>query len=234
MTPAQEMGRLKLKRPSKNQPQFPLSDRVSTTPVVESWVSMGDSDLPVYLNPFQIPCQRIVHPFDRLSQQLTAVSNAADITESGLPFSAGKEIHLDLESLQGFEVVNHQFEQWGIQFRNAIALQPSNPAYPAKTGTMVLIAGPKSGWMEVLFNRPIRGLSCYVTSSRRITLTGFNEQNEAIAYTELPEANLATLNGSIAPNARLTLTTETPEIYRINFSAFDGQFSVDEFYFQWD
>lgn len=234
MTPAQQMARLKVKRPDINLPQFPLSDRVSTTLVVESLVSMGDSDLPLYLNSFQIPSERIVYPFDCLSEQPTAVSNAADITESGLLFSAGEGIHLDLESLQGFEVVNHQFEQWGIQFRNAIALQPSNPAYPPKTGTMVLIAGPKSGWMEVLFTRPIRGLSCYVTSSRRVTLTGFNGENEAIAHTELPEANLADSKGSLAPNALLTLTTQTPEIYRINFSAFDGQFSVDEFYFHWD
>jgi len=236
MTPAQQMAPSKLKRQGINQPQARLSDRVSTTPVVESWVSVGESKQPVYLNPFQIPSEKIIHPFDCLSKQPTAVSNPADITESGLPSSAGegKRIYLDLETLQGFEVVNHQFEPWGIQFRNAIALQPSNPAYPPKSGSMVLIAGPKSGWMEVLFTRPVRAVSCYVTSSRRITLTGFDGQNEAIAYTELPEANLATSNGSIAPNALLTLSRDTAEIYRINFSAFDGQFSVDDFYFQWD
>ncbi|MDJ1179610.1 hypothetical protein PJF56_12115 [Roseofilum sp. BLCC_M91] len=203
---------------------------------MESLVSIGESDRHLHLCRLRTPSERTIYPFDCLSEQQTAVSNAADITESDLPSSAGgsKRIHLDLETLQGFEVVNHQFEQWGIQFRNAIALQPSNPAYPPKTGTMVLIAGPKSGWMEVLFTRPISAMSCYVTSSRRITLTGFDRHKQAIAYTELSEANLADSNAPIAPNALLTLTTETPEIHRINFSAFDGQFSVDDFYFQWD
>lgn len=236
MTPAQQMATSKLNRQGKSQRHLRLSDRVSTTPVVESVVSIGESNRHLYVNRSQTSSERIIYPFDRLSEQPTAVSNPADITESGLPSSAEEEkgIYLDLETLQGFEVANHQFEHWGIQFRNAIALQPSNPAYPPKSGSMVLIAGPKSGWMEVLFTQPIRAVSCYVTSSRRITLTGFNRENEAIAYTELSEANLATLNDSIAPNALLTLITETPDIYRINFSAFDGQFSVDDFYFYWD
>lgn len=207
------------------------SDKVSTTGVDRGSVSIPESVLTFY--PIFSECLRKVKPNPDLSDAPTIVSVNADSTPSEFACPEGKDnqVYLDLESLQGFEVVSDQFQQWGIQFRNAIALQPSNPAYPPKSGSMVLIAGPKRGWMEVIFNHPICAVSCYVTSSRRITLSGFNREDQLVAQTELPEANLANSNALTPPNALLTLTTETPQIYRINFSAFDGQFSVDDFYF---
>uniref|UniRef100_A0ACD5GXR6 Uncharacterized protein n=1 Tax=Desertifilum tharense IPPAS B-1220 TaxID=1781255 RepID=A0ACD5GXR6_9CYAN len=41
---------------------------------------------------------------------------------------------MDLENLKCFEVVAHQFEERGVIFTNAIALQPSNPAFPPILG----------------------------------------------------------------------------------------------------
>ncbi|MDJ1182325.1 hypothetical protein [Roseofilum casamattae] len=153
-------------------------------------------------------------------------------SERGASSDRENGVRLDLETLQGFEAVSDRFQDRGIRFRNAIALQPSNPAYPPKLGTMVAIPGPKSGWMEIWLTQPARTVSCYVTSSRRLALTAFNDGDEEVASTELPEANLADSNSKLPPNIRLILQAKTAEIYRINFSAFDGQFSVDDFYFQ--
>lgn len=151
--------------------------------------------------------------------------------EANPPPSATKPtcIHLDLENLKSFEVVDQQFEQWGVTFMNAIALQPSNPAFPPRSGTMVLIGGPRSGWLEASFRYPASFVSCFVTSSRQVVLCAYNWENNAIAQVEMPEANLAGSNSAIAPNRQLTL--EAANIYRITLYAFDGQFSLDDFQF---
>lgn len=157
-----------------------------------------------------------------------AVSDFPEQAESH-PQASRTCVHLDLENLRSFEVVDQQFERWGITFMNAIALQPSNPAFPPRSGTMVLIGGPRSGWLEATFRYPASFVSCFVTSSRQVVLSAYDSQNNAISRVEMPEANLAGSKSAIAPNRQLTL--EVPDIYRITLYAFDGQFSLDDFQF---
>ena len=161
----------------------------------------------------------------------TAVYERPKQAESNPQSSAANPtcIHLDLDDLKSFEVVNQQFEQLGVTFMNAIALQPSNPAFPPRSGTMVLIGGPKSGWLEASFRYPASFVSCFVTSSRQVVLCAYDSENNTIAQVEMPEANLAGSNSAIAPNKQLTL--EVPNIHRITLYAFDGQFSLDDFQF---
>src|SRR5919202_261193 len=55
--------------------------------------------------------------------------------DSNLLVIRPSSVCLNLEDLKCFEVVDRQFHRYGITFENAIALQPSNPAYPPRTGT---------------------------------------------------------------------------------------------------
>ncbi len=84
--------------------------------------------------------------------------------------TARKCIALNLEKLKSFEVLDWQFAELGVTFTNAIVLQPSNPAFPPRSGTMVLISGPRSGWLEASFREPVSCVSCFVTSSRQMVL----------------------------------------------------------------
>jgi hypothetical protein len=133
---------------------------------------------------------------------------------------------LDLEDLQCFEVVEHQFHHYGIAFHNAIALQPSNPAYPPRSGKTVLLGAPRSGWLEITFSRSISSFSCYVTSSQRLVLSAYDAQDRLITRASLAEPNLADSDSPIAPNALLKL--EESNISRITLYAFDGQMTVDD------
>ena len=234
MTPVEGKIRLTLQGYQRMEPQAYRSDRLSLARVSQRKPFVRDSHWHERPHPVPNPLNSM------LLNDLTSMSaiprpplsssnsetEASNVLENGM--------RLDLETLQGFEAVSDRFQDWGVRFRNAIALQPSNPAYPPKLGTMVAIPGPKSGWMEIWLARPARTVSCYVTSSRRIVLTAFNDRDEEVASTELSEANLADSNSRFSPNTQLTLQTQKAEIYRINFSAFDGQFSVDDFYFQFD
>jgi len=165
--------------------------------------------------------------------EATARMNPAGFTsvepELGSASSKPTSILLNLEDLPCFEVVERQFQRWGISFRNAIALHPSNPAYPPHSGSMVLMAAPKSGFLEILCQQPVRFFSCYVTSSQRTILSAYDSQDKILARAEMPGANLAGSDSQIPANAPLMLRGSN--IYRITFYAFDGQLIVDDLSF---
>ncbi|MBW4521559.1 MAG: hypothetical protein KME16_17915 [Scytolyngbya sp. HA4215-MV1] len=143
--------------------------------------------------------------------------------------SAPACVSLTLEDLKCFEVVDTQFQSLGVTFRNAIALHPSNPAYPAHSGNIVLLAAPKSGWLEATFSRPVRVARGFVTSSRQATLTAYDYAGTVLAQAEIPTPNLAGSNAPTPPNAELSV--EVTNIHRIVFSAFGGELTVDGFGF---
>ena len=138
-------------------------------------------------------------------------------------------VYLNLEDLKCFEVVEHQFHHYGITFKNAIALQPSNPAYPSRSGTTVLMGAPKSGWLEVSFSQPICQFCCYVTSSQRTILSAYDHRDNLLNRASVTSPNLAGSDSQIPPNAQLKI--EEQNISRITFYAFDGQMTLADLSF---
>jgi hypothetical protein len=136
---------------------------------------------------------------------------------------------LNLEDLKCFEVVEHQFHHYGITLKNAIALQPSNPAYPPRSGTTLLMGAPKSGWLEVRFRQPVSSFCCYVTSSQRTILSAYDHQEKLLVRKSMTGPNLAGSDSDIPPNAQLRV--EEPNISRITFYAFDGQLTINDLCF---
>lgn len=146
-----------------------------------------------------------------------------------LPINLPAYARLALEELKCFEVVDRQFEHWGITFTNAIALQPSNPAFFVRPGVTVLMGSPQSGLLEVCFKYPVRFVSALVTSSRRTVLSAYDNEGTLLIQDELIAPNLAGSNSPIPPNSPLIVKAEA--ISRISFYAFDGQLIVDDFSF---
>lgn len=138
-------------------------------------------------------------------------------------------VRLNLEDLKCFEGVTDQFQEWGITFTNAIALDPSNAAYPPRSGSIVLMGAPKNGWIDVAFDRPVDFFNCYVTSSQRTVLTAHDGQDQEIGRCEISGPNLAGSGAAIAANAQLSVNV--PQISRISLYAFDGHLTVDDISF---
>ena len=138
-------------------------------------------------------------------------------------------ICLNLEDLKCFEVVERQYERWGVIFHNSIAIQPSNPAFPTHSGVTVLMGSPKSGFLEATFLRPVCSVNTFVTSSQRLVLCAYDRHNQLLTQTALPAANLANSDSALPPCTLLSLTAN--DIHRITFSTFDGQFIIDDFNF---
>ena len=138
-------------------------------------------------------------------------------------------IRLNLDTLKSFETVTTQFQDLGVVFQNAIAIEPSNPAYFSPTSTILLLSNPKQGWLEATFQRPIINIQCRVTSSQRTIMSAHNVEDLLLGRTELEEANLT---GSASPiKANQHLVIDLPEITKVTFYAFDGQVTLSEFSF---
>lgn len=144
-------------------------------------------------------------------------------------FARLQRICLKLDQLNPFERVEQQFQDLGVTFKNAIALTPSNPAYPTRPGQTVLMGCPKSGWLEAKFDRPVRYVSGQITSSRRTVMAAFDANDCPIAQAESSGPNLATSASELSPNLELSLRGD--EIRRVTFYAFDGQLTLSEFSF---
>jgi hypothetical protein len=142
------------------------------------------------------------------------------------PFASPQQTYLDLEDLVCFEVVDRQFQKQGVTFTNAIALHPSNPAFPARSGQTLLMGAPHPGLIEARFHRPVSFISAFVTASRPTVLSAYDSQDRLIAETTLKEANLEGSDTTLPPNIELCLCT--PHIHRVVFSAVGGHLTIDD------
>lgn len=138
-------------------------------------------------------------------------------------------IRLNLADLKYFEVVERQFEPWGVIFANAMAINPSNPAFLPRSGSIVLLGAPRNGSIEATFSQPVHFVRGCVTSSRSTVLTAYDCTGREIARDRLFGANLAGSSSPVAPNTELKVAAE--EITKIKFYAFDGQLTLDDFSF---
>jgi hypothetical protein len=137
---------------------------------------------------------------------------------------------LNLGTLKCFEIVTNQFQDRGVVFQNAIAIEPSNPAYFSPTSKILLLGNPKQGWLEATFNKPVSAIQCRITSSQRTIMSVHDAQDVLLGRAELEEANLTGSSSSL--NANQSLTLEFSAIAKVTFYAFDGQITLSEFSFQ--
>lgn len=151
-------------------------------------------------------------------------------SESDLLVSTPAHVFLNLEDLKCFEAIDLQYQRWGIIFHNCIAIHPSNPAFPARSGATVLMGSPKAGWLEATFVHPVCFVKVYVTTSQRMVMTAYDKDNQQLTQVEVTEPNLDGSGSKIAPNTPLSIAI--PNIHRITFSAFDGQFTIDDISYQ--
>jgi hypothetical protein len=135
-------------------------------------------------------------------------------------------IAINIENLKCYELVHQQFQDLGVIFNNAIALEPSNHAYRPQQGTMILMSAPQNGWIEVNFTQPVRFFSCYVTSQGRTTLSAYDTQNQIITSVETLGANLAHHETTISPNTFLSVTVAN--ISRITLDCLEGLLTISE------
>lgn len=155
-------------------------------------------------------------PSAPLAQQVFSASALAQ----SQPWELASLIQLNFSELQSFEVVRNQYQQWGIEFEQTIALQPSNPAFADSKQPVGLmpIAHP---YMAVQFDQPRQFVKANLAGARTILVTVFDAEDRVIARYDLerdaPNSNsieptlpLHTLHLQAATIGRIEITSAAP------------------------
>ncbi|MGF1492765.1 MAG: hypothetical protein ACFBSC_09980 [Microcoleaceae cyanobacterium] len=165
------------------------------------------------------------------SSDIIPIFPQRDADTSFLPFiQSATQVSLTLDKLNCFETVDDQFRHWRIRFMNAIALQPSNPAYGIDPGAIVLMGAPDSGWLEIEFAQPISRIEAQVTSSRPTVLCAYDAAHQEIAQAEMSLAKSTVAEISTLPRSQLSLAM--PGMSKVIFSTFDGQLVINQLQLQ--
>ncbi|WP_071188947.1 hypothetical protein [Trichormus sp. NMC-1] len=170
------------------------------------------------------------HTGDVRNQIITSVwqeLSAAEIDAEQV--NVNRCFRLNLDNLKPFEAVDFQYKQWGVIFHNSLAIQPSNPVFSSNSGLKVLMGSPKGGFLEATFSHPVNLVSTLVTSSQRLVLSAYDQDDQLLTQSILPTANLVNSDSGIPPNQLLSVTINN--IKRVKFYSFDGHFTLDEFKF---
>jgi hypothetical protein len=150
------------------------------------------------------------------------------------PFShlpAADLLELDFADLPVFESVQDRYQDQGIRFEGAIALRPSNPAFPVEPDAIVLASEGRQSKIAVRFEPLRQRVGANVTATQRVKLTLWNHKNEPIAEqwagTIQYVQGQATANESFA-QYRMELIQEN--IARVEFSS-DAPFILHNFFY---
>ncbi|SKB13241.1 conserved hypothetical protein [Planktothrix sp. PCC 11201] len=147
--------------------------------------------------------------------------------EQELTIKTSTKIRLALEELYCFEVIENQFQHWGITFKNAIALQPSNPAFVIKPTTTVIMGAPKGGHLEINFKYPVQKVCGMVTSSSATVLSAYDIEGKKVAETGMSVSHHMSSDALNFPNAQLKLSG--CNLKKVTFGTFDGQLILHHF-----
>lgn len=140
---------------------------------------------------------------------------------------------IDLSQLGNFEIVQNQYEKQGIQFQNAIALHPSNPAFPPYNSNAIILGGPKSGILDIVFSHPVHTVEASVTSSGVTIMTVFNDKGDVMGTDETLGRNLADEHSPYPPHARLAVAAPgNQNIHHIRLRCGGGQLSLSNLSFR--
>lgn len=81
---------------------------------------------------------------------------------------------LPLQSLKPFELVKEQFVPWGIEFEDAIALYPSNPAFIEEKTRLVLMPVASSSAIKIKLRQPYCSVTMRLRGYHDIRLATLN------------------------------------------------------------
>jgi hypothetical protein len=92
-----------------------------------------------------------------------------------------KTIRLNFQTLSAFERVTEQYSHLGVRFSNAIAIEPSNPAFLSKTGCFVLMPLGQETILNASFDSPRSWVGAYVCGAGSVILTAFDQKGKILA-----------------------------------------------------
>lgn len=138
--------------------------------------------LPLQLRPLvELPtfADQQILPFAPLALDLKA---ASDTPLAHCPqWQLDCLIHLNFSELQAFTMVREQYQQWGIEFEGAIALQPSNPAFIDSKQPIGLMPTLERTPLTIYFHHPRQVVSARLTGVQQVSIRAFDTAGRLVS-----------------------------------------------------
>lgn len=125
-----------------------------------------------------------------LESQPILSSRAASSSELTRDFRSGagssprlllpRLLQLNFEDLAAFEPVGDRYANLGVHFTGAVALMPSNPAFPPRSGSQVLMPVANQLGITVELRHPARRVGAFAIGSQPVKITAFDKDNNRI------------------------------------------------------
>jgi hypothetical protein len=132
-------------------------------------------------------------------------------------------VQLDFAKLTQFERVNEQYRNLGLSIEDAIALQPSNPAFACAADSLVLMPTASKPHITVSFHQMVQRIRAVVSGARQIRLTVFDRHSNVLlqqhtdqAHSHHPDAGAIelfpqhSLEAAAAGIARVVVASDAP------------------------
>lgn len=145
--------------------------------------------------------------------------------------TAKATVHLSFNTLSPFERVHDQYRDHGIQFEQAIALSPTNPAFSHYAHPLVLM--PTAGHTSLIlrFSPSVLHISASVIGLRQISLVALDDQGKVIArHAVHGKRSLHQHRDLTLPLPCLTLDAIGPNMHQVALMS-DAPFVVNDILF---
>jgi len=136
-----------------------------------------------------------------------------------------KLIELVFDELTLFEPVNDQYQDLGMYFEGAVAIQPSNPAFRPASDSFVLMPETVGFPLVVTLDVPVQQVTAIVNGARQVRMTSFDRHNNVLAH-ERTTAHLLHSTGAIESFPWQTLKASVMGIARVVFTS-DAPFLIE-------
>lgn len=96
----------------------------------------------------------------------------------GSPLPQLKTVQINFAGLTAFERVVDQYTCLGVEFKGAIALHPSNPAFTVSPDALILMPTVQRDGIIINFCQPEQHVEIWITGTKPVTLTARSSQGK--------------------------------------------------------
>lgn len=173
---------------------------------------------------FKPPVQSAAVQFAEPPAQFVPFPTRLQTLETSLPVLSSHSqvaglIQLDFAEVRPFETVRMQYQEWGIEFDGAIALQPSNPAFTKPNQLVGLAPLVDRLPLTIYFDQPRQLVSAKLTAARQITVKVFDAANRLILKQHLGQAQYLTAQTVLPIGTEYEMQLQADAIARIEIQS---------------
>ena len=125
---------------------------------------------------------------------------------------------LPIAYLCNFEPIVSQFQPFGLQFEDAIAIRPSNPSFLAGAGGIAIMPIGRCSGFKVYFENVVSETSLWLVGSQPVSVSCLNAQGHCVTKVQTVTASSHEPHRSY-PERSIVVNTRATKVLRVDSKA---------------